>query len=269
MSQKLFLGFLSRSPFWRVVRDSQAAAAIEAAMTFPVLIAMMLGMLEMYFYMEASHRVTAAAQLTADIVGRQKTLNNGTGPASSTGMSSIFSATLVMLSPMPVSSSVPTTSNTTNPKIDVASILFGDPAVGTNNLTCTASTTGPASGESNGVADYCHGVDWELAVGGATAKANSTNVYTNFVNGCAAGALTACYCVLNSGSIGLATPYCVTGQSIIYVRVDYTYTDPIAFFFPIFFGGSNQILISESAYVEPRQVTYVPLCTTSSTSSCL
>jgi len=267
MSQKIPFGYHSRSAFRRVVRDSRGAAAVEAAMTFPVLIAMMLGMLEMYFYMEASHRVTAAAQLTADLVGRQATVNNGTGPASSTPMSAIFSASLVMLSPMPVSSSVPTTSNSTNPAIDVASILFANPTVTTNNLSCSASTTGPATGESNGVANYCHGIDWELAVGGATAKANTTAVYTNFVNGCTASNLTACYCVLTSASIGNPVPFCVAGQSIIYVRVDYTYTDPIAFFFPIFLG-SNQIVISESAFVTPRQVTYVPLCTTASSSSC-
>ena len=250
-----------RGLFRRLFVQTDATAALEAALTLPIVLFMMIGMLEMFFYMEASRRVTTAAQLTADLISRQAQLNTGTGPTTSTNISSIFSATALMLEPL--------SATTSNLNIDAASILFNNPSLTTNNLSCTASATGPASGERNGIANYCHGIDWEQTYGtGATNAASTTTVYTSFADGCTSSSLAACYCVLNSATIALATPTCLAAQSLIYVQVAYTYTDPIKFILP-FVSSSPSVVIKATAYLTPRTVSYVPMCSTTATSSCV
>jgi Flp pilus assembly protein TadG len=268
MSTSLFQRVPGRgSPSVRLLRESRGVAALELALTLPVLVLLMMGMVEIFFYMGASLRVEAATQLAADLITRQKKVNTGTGPTSSTSMSDIFAAALLLLSPLPTSAGSAGTAG--NPKIDAASILLASPTSGNNNLgagngavnavTCTA----PTSTTGNIPAGYCAGIDWEYVNNGGATTALSTGIYQNYATGCTQVALTSCYCVLNSGSISSGSttaPTCLANQSMIYVRVDYSYTDPIAFIFPIFLGH-NTIVITQTAFLIPRLSSYVPMCT--------
>jgi Flp pilus assembly protein TadG len=264
----------SASAFGCLLRESCGVAALEMALTLPVLVLLMMGMSELYFYIAANLRVEAAAQLTADLMTRQKQMNTGTGPASSTSMSDIIASTLLMLNPLPTSAgSAGSTVVAGNPKIDIASILFANPNSGNNNLSAgnaavnAVTCTAPQTTTGNDPANYCVGIDWEYVNTGAATTATSTSVYQNYATGCTQASLTSCYCVLSPSSINSASttaPTCQANQSMIYVRIDYTYTDPIAFVFPIIIG-SNKIVITQTAYLIPRLVAYIPICTSSTT----
>ncbi len=231
----------------RVAADQNGVAAVEAALTLPFLVFLLMGMMEMYFYTDVSRRVTTAAELTADLVTQQSEVSpvGTTGPSGSTQLSYILEATKFMLLPYATSAS--------NPTVDVASIMYAVPTTGSNNLTCSTNSTA------------CTGIDWEATIQGASATASGTNVYKNFSTGCTQANPTGCYCTLDATTLGgtnTANPSCLVNQSVIYVQLKYTYSNLLSFFEPV----SN--VFTATAFLKPRTNASVPICTTSSATSC-
>lgn len=236
---------MSRPPglLRRLAGDCRGMAAVEAAMVFPILIAMFLGMFELFQYMQVSVRVTTAADLTADLIAKQTQVSS-TSVASTTStpsLSTIFSATKFMLAPFTTSSS--------NPMVDAASILYSAPSSTGNNLTSCGTTN-------------CRGIDWEQTYQGASASVSGTSVYQNYISGCTTANLLACYCILDPTTLTKSPPSCQANQSTIYVTVSFQYNNPVNWFL-----GTTPT-ITASAYLDPRLKFYVPLCTSSSSSSC-
>lgn len=61
-----------------LARDRRGSAIIEAALIFPLLVTLMLGMFEVSQYVRANGRVTNAATTIADLVGQQGSITGGT-----------------------------------------------------------------------------------------------------------------------------------------------------------------------------------------------
>ncbi len=235
----------------RIWVDCRGNAALEAAFIFPLMVVLFVGMVEAYFYMQANSRVTTAAELTADLIAKQKQIYaSGVtgGSASVATMSTIYQAAKFML--------LPYSSTTSTPQMDVVSILYAAPTAGVNNLTSGAGRCTPVA-----PATTCRGADWEQLYQGASSSYASTNVYRNYT-ACTAGALTtSCYCTLDPSTISGGAPACLANQSTVYVNVSYTYNNPVAWFV------SRSSTISATSFLKPRLVPYVQLCTTSSTTT--
>jgi Flp pilus assembly protein TadG len=229
------------SMFRRFAADRRGVAAVEAALTMPVFALLLIYTIQIYFYMSAVQRVNDAAQTTANSIAEQlKVTKQGvTGSTTAPSLSDIFGATKYML--------MPYTTTTTNPAIDAASIVYAVPSSGVNNLTCGTSA--------------CTGIDWEESYQGAAKDASSTAVYSNFSTGCTVANPSACYCTLVPGS-NPAT--CITGQSVIYVKVSYVYTTPIAL--AVFLGQTQTI--TATAFLKPRYKAYIQDCTGAGQTNC-
>jgi Flp pilus assembly protein TadG len=234
---------------------------MEAALTLPFLIFVLIGMMEMYLYMGISRRVTTAASLTADLISQQTDVAQVgvTGPPNAANLADIFTATNYMLQPFATSgSSLTYTAGQTNPVIYAASINYAVPTVGSNNLTGQTGCSAP---------NPCTGVDWQYPtpVPSSITGATSTAVYNNFATGCTQNALAACYCTLNPATVGgsnTGAPACLLDQSVIYVQVSYTYSNPLSYFLPAL------TVMTDTGFLKPRSNATVPMCTTSAPSSC-
>ncbi len=61
--------------FRQYIEGKEAVAAVEAALLFPVLLLMLLGMLDLGYGILASQKTIRASQVVADLVARKSTLN--------------------------------------------------------------------------------------------------------------------------------------------------------------------------------------------------
>ena len=261
-----------------LMADRAGAAAMEAALTLPFLVVLFIGMVEMYFYMDASRKMTTATQLTADLITRQNSVTWGTsGPATAPEMTYLQQAANFMMYPYVTLAGSAASGSTaqvdSNPTIDAASFLYANPT-GANNLgskaltspttvgntTCTANTTTQVG---NNAVSYCTGIDWEWrSIGAPAATAASTAPYTDFSTGCTPTNLTGCFCTLDTTSYGTgitANPLCLSNQSLVYVRLTFKYYNPISFFVPALSTMTAQ------AFLKPRNNGAVLMCNSSTT----
>jgi Flp pilus assembly protein TadG len=240
----------------RLRRDTRGLAAVEAALIFPFLVALLMGMIELYFYMQADQRVETAAQLTADFIAQYNDVEASNQASFGTQDPSVSEALSIVDFEME-----PLATTATNPTIDIASILYAVPTSGSNNLVTTNAAAGSVPCTPNPSGSACTGIDWEQPMQGATASATSSPVYTNFSTGCTVHNLTGCYCTLDPTTFSTA-PACLPNQSVIYVQVQYTYTSPISWFL-----GRTRV-ITATAYLKPRSQSYVLICTAAGQQSC-
>lgn len=209
-----------------MLRDQRGSVAIESGFTLIILTFLFLGLVETFFLLEANRRVTDSAELTADLVAQQTSVTTSasvpSGSSSIAPISSLTSAAQLMLLPM--------TANSTNPRIDLASIYYNQSSV--------------------------LSVDWEQTFGSpaATSHASLSTVYTHFSGGCTSSATSTCYCTIDPTTYSSAQPLCLINQSVDYVYIYYNYSN----LFPYFAAAS--VPMTATGYAKPRDTSYVTMC---------
>ena len=96
----------------RFVRDQRGVAATEFALIFPVMLALFIGMVELFDVLLADRRVTSVASSTADLVGQENSVDDAM-------MTDIFSASSAIMSMYDLNSL----------EIIITSVVFPDPGV--------------------------------------------------------------------------------------------------------------------------------------------
>lgn len=91
------------------LKDSSGVAAIEAALYFPILILLLLGMLDLGYGILASQKTIRASQVVSDLVARVNDLD-------SDGINDVIEAGRLALSPFPTDSFA----------VDIASIYYDE-----------------------------------------------------------------------------------------------------------------------------------------------
>jgi Flp pilus assembly protein TadG len=114
--------------FRRFLADGSAIAAVEFALTAPVLVAVWLGMAELTQIMMASGKTKIAAQSVADLVGRY----TAQGYADPNGFSDLEGAAATIVAPLPT--------GTGNPLVSVVSATFNASGAPTLAWQCTTGT---------------------------------------------------------------------------------------------------------------------------------
>jgi Flp pilus assembly protein TadG len=109
----------------RFFQDRSGIAAVEFALTLPVMLALWLGMVELSQLMSASAKTSMAAQSVADLVSRYSTQ----GYSDPSGFSDLENAAATIMAPLPTASG--------NPLVSVVSANFNSSGAPTQSWQCT------------------------------------------------------------------------------------------------------------------------------------